>query len=347
MAQAKILVLYTGGTFGMDENLEIPDLSAGALKKRLLARVPEMGRIAECTVRVVFNLDSCQMGVSHWLKLARIIREQAAPFDGVVILHGTDTLSYTAAALSMLLSPCPLPVVLTGAQKPLSALRNDARSNLLTALEVAANGPRELRHRVLVAFHDELYLGTRVRKVSAFDFAAFESPRFPRLARVGSGIQYDPVIRSLPPLKRKKPVFDLLPQSPAREPRILKLEITPGFPAELLDDSLLASLDSILLTLYPSATAPTDTPAFLSFLDRARVHDTPIVAITERAHAPTRLDAYASGRQLKRAGVVWSEDLTPEAAWVKTFLTHWIARHPRSFDETWSRPLSDELGQPG
>jgi L-asparaginase/Glu-tRNA(Gln) amidotransferase subunit D len=167
------------------------------------------------------------------------------------------------------------------------------------------------------------------------------------LARVGSGIQYDPVIRSLPPLKRKKPVFDLLPQSPAREPRILKLEITPGFPAELLDDSLLASLDSILLTLYPSATAPTDTPAFLSFLDRARVHDTPIVAITERAHAPTRLDAYASGRQLKRAGVVWSEDLTPEAAWVKTFLTHWIARHPRSFHETWSRPLSDELGQPG
>ncbi len=344
MKRPKILVLYTGGTFGMDENLEIPDLSAPALKKRLLSRVPEMARIADCTIRVVFNLDSCQMGFEHWLKLAREIRSSARDFDGVVILHGTDTLAYTAAALSMLLSPCPRPVVLTGAQKPLDSLRNDARSNLLTALEVAGNGPRELSNRVMVAFHDEVYLGSRVRKHSAFDFGAFESPRFPRLARVGSGIHYEPILRSLPKITKKAPWIDSIPDPVPSLPRILKIEVTPEFPSESFEGDWLKRLDSILLTLYPSATAPTMHPGFMEFIHRAGKNGTNILAITERSHAPVHMGSYESGKVLKKAGVKWCADLTPEAAYVKAMLTHLLATTPKVFDRLWDHPLSDETG---
>jgi L-asparaginase len=347
MIKAKILVLYTGGTFGMDENLEIPALSAAALKKRLLQRVPEMGKIADCTIRVLFNMDSCQMGVNHWWRIAEEIRKSSVGFDGVVVLHGTDTLSYTAAALSMLLSPCPVPVVLTGAQKPLYSLRNDARSNLLTALETAAYGPKELRSRVLVAFHDEVFLGSRVRKHSAFDFGAFESPRFPRLARVGSGIHYEPVVRALPPLRRKKPLIETLASpSKNRIPRILKTEVLPEFPSSLFRDELLSDLDSILLTLYPSATAPTESEGFLDFLLRAQSAGTRILAITERAHAPARPDSYASGQALIENGVLWCGDLTPEAATVKATLLHLLDPDGSLFDELWEKPLSDETGSP-
>jgi L-asparaginase len=345
MNRPKILVLYTGGTFGMDENLKIPDLSASALKKRLLARVPEMARIADCTIRVVFNLDSCQMGLEHWLGLAREIRSRGEDYDGVVVLHGTDTLSYTAAALSMLLSPCSRPVVLTGAQKPLYSLRNDARSNLLTALEVAGNSPPELKNRVMVAFHDEVYLGSRVRKHSAFDFGAFESPRFPRLARVGSGIQYEAAIRSLPKLRRKAPWLDSVPDPlPDPLPRILKTEVTPEFPAGSFDEGWLRILDSILLTLYPSATAPTAHPGFMEFVNRAHQSGTRLLAITERSHAPIGMGAYESGKALKKAGVKWCADLTPEAAYVKAMLSHLIAPSRAGFDRLWDAPLSDETG---
>ena len=344
MNRPKILVLYTGGTFGMDENLEIPELSASALKKRLLTRVPEMTRIADCTIRVVFNLDSCQMGFEHWLRLAQEIRASSKGFDGVVVLHGTDTLAYTAAALSMLLSPCPRPVVLTGAQKPLFSLRNDARCNLLTALEVAASGPAELKNRVTVAFHDEVYLGSRVRKHSAFDFGAFESPRFPRLARVGSGIQYESIIRSLPKIRTQKPWLDSLPPSPGVLPRILKTEVTPGFPSNCFGDAWLKELDSILLTLYPSATAPTLQQGFLDFIRRAEKNGTRLLAITERSHAPLQMGSYASGKTLMAAGVKWCADLTPEAAYVKAMLTHLLAPSPAAFDRLWNRPLSDETG---
>jgi L-asparaginase len=344
MNRPKILVLYTGGTFGMDENLEIPELSAVALKKRLLARVPEMSRIADCTIRVVFNLDSCQMGFEHWIKLAGEIRSASRDFDGVVVLHGTDTLAYTSAALSMLLSPCPRPVVLTGAQKPLYSLRNDARTNLLTALEVAGQCPRELKNRVMVAFHDEVYLGSRVRKHSAFDFGAFESPRFPRLARVGSGIHYESVVRSLPKLRKSSPWLDSLPPNPASLPRILKTEVTPRFPSECFDDAWLKRLDSILLTLYPAATAPTTHPNFMNFIHRAGKNGTRLLAITERSHAPMKMGSYESGQSLKKAGVKWCADLTPEAAYVKAFLTHLLAPNPKTFDRLWDRPLSDETG---
>ena len=310
----------------MDERLEVPKLSSAALKKRLLKGVPEMPQIADGDVHVLFNTDSCQMGIEHWMTLASHIRSQSKHYHGVVILHGTDTLAYSAAALSFLLAPSPIPVVFTGAQRPLSSIRNDARTNLLTALEVAACCPKPLQNRIMVAFHDEVFLGSRVRKLSALGFAAFESPRFPRLARVGSTIQYESIIHHLPKIQSKKPLIDSINTPSEHAPLMLKAEVTPGFPSPLFYESTLKHLDGILLTLYASGTAPTEEPDFMRFLNEAKKQHCPILAITERHEAPVNLSSYASGKTLEKSGVIWCKDLTPEAAWVKAMLIHYQNR---------------------
>jgi L-asparaginase len=351
MKSKNILVVYTGGTFGMSENLEIEDLSAAALKTRLERGVPEMARIANCSVEVAFNTDSCQMGLAHWFDLARRITARSGEFDGVVVLHGTDTLAHTASALSYLLSPSPIPIVVTGAQKPLSSLRNDARSNLLTALEVAAEAPRQLGNRILVAFHDEVFLGSRVRKQSALRFGAFNSPRFPALARVGSSIHYRNAVFHLPPLDSKDPFPIPAPETPPFAGSLIQIHVTPDFPGTLLKDDWLMSADGILMTLFPSGTAPTDHEDFMDFLRRAEACSLPVFAITEGSDAPLHLASYAAGKTLSRQGVLWCHDLTPEAAFVKAQLLFVRERQIQGqsrasyhawLQEHWHRPLSDE-----
>lgn len=351
MKKRKILVLYTGGTFGMDERLKIPTLSPKALKTRLLAQVPELSRIVDCDVQIVFNTDSCQMDSTHWQILAAHIQAHQKNYDGAVILHGTDTLAYSAAALSYLLVSSTIPVVLTGAQKPLAALRTDARANLISAVEVAAFAPKALQNRVMVVFHDELFLGSRVRKKSALRFSAFESPRFPRLALIGSTIQYEEIIHQLPPLSKKGALLKQKTNSarvPDKRPQILSAELTPEFPCSLFSESVFSNLDAILLTLYTSGTAPTENDEFMQFLKRAKLSGTPVLAITEREDAPSLLSNYQAGRALLAEGVLWCKDLTPEAAFVKAWMLrtskpkdskmdyfHWLS-------ENWEKPLSDE-----
>lgn len=333
------------------KDLEIPNLKASELKTWLKEQVPEMMKIANCDVDVIFNVDSCQFQATHWFELAAHLNEKQKDYDGVVILHGTDTLAYTASALSYLLSPTRIPIVITGAQKPLATLRNDARTNFISALEVAANAPKELRDRVMVAFHDEVFLGSRVRKKSAVDFAAFESPRFPKLASIGSEIHYHDVIQNLPKLKAQKPMLTRFaggagPDQPL--PQILRTEVTPQFCTSIFTSSLLDTLDSILLTLYTSGTAPTQSPNFLNFLDRAIQTHTPILAITERENETPSLKTYAAGRDLIEHGVFWCKDLTPEAAFVKA----WCLREFKGdlsrkefyswLRKNWNVALSDE-----
>jgi L-asparaginase len=353
----KILVIYTGGTFGMradQSELEIPKLSASELKTWLKSQVPEMMQIASCDVDVLFNTDSCQFQAMNWFELAQHLFEKTSEgqYDGAVILHGTDTLAYTACALSALLSPTKIPIVITGAQKPLAMLRNDARTNFISALEVAANAPKELRNRVMVVFHDQLFLGSRVRKKSAVDFAAFETPRFPELARMGSSIQYHPIVKQLPPLSGNSAEPMLTQFRIAEEmrplPEILQLQVTPQFASTIFNDDTLSTLDAILLTLYPSGTAPTEQESFVEFLVRAYDACALIFAITEREDEIPSLNTYAAGRELLKNHVLWCGDLTPEAAFVKIWLLREFHQSQSREDfyawmvKNWSTPLSDE-----
>jgi L-asparaginase len=349
----KILIIYTGGTFGMipyKNGFKIPRLKATELKKLLIDQVPEIRQIARCDIQVLFNMDSCQMHPHHWFEMADAVMKAQKLYDGVVILHGTDTLSHSAAALSMLLTPSKIPVVFTGAQKPLSMIRSDARQNFISALEVAAHAPSGLQNRVMVCFHDELFLGSRIRKKSAHQYGAFESPRFEKLATIGSDILYHDVVSSLKSNALKKPLLQQFKNHDGPLPKILTTTLSPGFSADLYTSEFIESLDGILLTCYPSGTAPTDQPDFLIFLKRAQELDCPIFTLTERDRSHHSVDLYSAGETLKNEGAIFSPDLTPEAAWIKLWLLtelfhgqgwsrekiySWHQRH-------WNQPISDE-----
>ncbi len=271
----RILILYTGGTFGMvpskpHTGYEVPWLDSTILRDRVFRYVPELHEIAECDVRVIMNKDSAQVGPREWLELANHIRREHRWFDGFVILHGTDTMAYTASALSLLLADLKRPVVLTGAQRPLAEVRTDARRNLISAVEIAATGPRPLVNQVMIFFDQLLLRGETARKRSASDFNGFEGPKVAPLAIVGSTIRYAARVR---PAKSKK--F----KTWAFSGHVCTLHVAPGFSAANFGDDLFTGLDALVLRVFPSGTAPTANPEFIKFLERARKRDVPVIAV--------------------------------------------------------------------
>lgn len=351
----KVLILYTGGTFGMDfvekkdsnsPLLSLPNVSASILKKKFTKAVPELSRLAQCEVEVVLNCDSSHIGPPEWVLLAGLIQANWKKYDGFVILHGTDTLAFTASALSFLLKPCHKPVVLTGAQRPLAALRNDARTNLISAVEIAAHGPRPLVNQVTVFFGDKLFQGNRVQKKSATDYIAFESPLAPPLAQVGTTIRYADLSPSTVRTLRaaKAPIQKIKPEFSSK---VLLLHITPAFPSLELCAGLLPELDGIVLVAYPSGTAPTHLPQFIEFLEEAKRQHLPMVVATytssqspEFGVQPTQ---YPSGlKLLKHGGCLPAGKMTPECAFVKASLI--LGQKPRNFRTLWLTDFSGEGG---
>lgn len=346
-SKRSVLIIYTGGTFGMDliqsgrnagrRVLGTPSLRPAELERRLRERVPELAGIAHCGVEIVLNRDSAHVGPAEWRLLAERIRKLWRGYDGVVVLHGTDTMAYTASALSFLLRPCLKPVVLTGAQRPLSALRTDARRNLISAVEIAAHGPRDRVGQVSVFFDDRLLQGNRVRKRSASEFGAFESPQASALAVVGTEIRYAETARS--PRRARAEL------APAFDTGVAMLHVTPGFPARMVREQLLARASALVLVVFASGTAPTQDTEFLALLGDARRRGTPIVVATENASEfGEGVDPghYEAGRPLLAHGAHWAGAMTPECAYVKT---SWILAQPggaRRFAALWRRDFAGE-----
>ncbi len=313
------------------DSLTIPRLGAPALKRRLLEHVPELAALAHCEVEVLMNRDSAHVGSAEWLKIAGRIRARWKAFDGVVVLHGTDTLAYTASALSFLLRPCLRPVVLTGAQRPLAALRSDARRNLISAVEIAASRTPGRLSQVAVFFNDLLFQGNRVRKRSAVDYSGFDSPKAPALARVGAQVHWD------------RRAFRSVGSSPALKAafssRVAMLQLTPGFPARAIREKLLPELEGLVLVAFPSGTAPTHDPEFLALLDRARASGIPVVVATEGVGVTG--SEYRAGQEMLARGCLWSGAMTPECAYVKASLL--LGQGARSrFESLWRRELAFE-----
>lgn len=315
MAKPRILILYTGGTFGMNAgSLTLPRLSPSALKKRLMERVPELKALAECQVEVLMNRDSAHIGAPEWIQIAQRIRSRWKAVDGFVVLHGTDTLAYTASALSFLLRPCLKPVVLTGAQRPLAAIRSDARRNLISAVEIAAarrksskGGGRQSLAQVSVFFNELLFQGNRVRKRSAVDFSGFDSPKAPTLGRVGAQIFFDS--RAFQKVSAQPRLKDRFSH------RVVMLQLTPGLPARAIRENLLPEIEGLVLVAFPSGTAPTQDPEFLALLAEARSLDIPVVVATEGVGVTG--SEYRAGKEMLSLGCLWSGAMTPECAYVK------------------------------
>jgi L-asparaginase len=276
--------------------------------------------------------------------LADRIQAKWRKYDGVVLLHGTDTMAYTASALSFLLRPCLRPVVLTGAQQPLSALRTDARRNLISAVEIAAHGPREHVGHVSVFFDSRLFQGNRVRKRSASEFGAFESPQAAPLAVVGTSIRY----KDAGGARRRRKPLDRSQLLPGFSGGVALLHVTPGLPARSLREQWLPKLAGLVCVVFASGTAPTQDPDFIELLREARRRGTPVVITTEGASEGgagaglTSLKTYEAGQKMLDEGASWAGSMTPECAYVKAA---WILAQPggaRRFASLWKRNFADE-----
>lgn len=340
MSKASVLLIYTGGTIGM-----LADPRTGALRPMDLAhleeQVPELERIGVDMEAIAFEkpIDSSDMRPADWVRIASIIGGHYTRFDGFVVLHGSDTMAYTASALSFLLEGLGKPVILTGSQLPIGTIRTDAKENLITAIEIAAakdEQGRALVPEVAVYFEYRLLRGNRTVKVHAERFEAFRSPNWPVLAEAGVHIRYDrPAI--LP--ARKGP----LTVHSAVDDRVAILRLFPGIRAEWVRHALaLPGLRAAVLTTFGSGNGPTD-PEFIGALREARGRGILLLNVTQCVGGRVEQGKYATSQAFQEMGIVPGADLTVEAAVTK--LMFLLGRHAdnASVARDLTIPLAGEL----
>lgn len=310
---ARILIIYTGGTFGMGIGKD------GVLTpfdfETILDEIPSL-KSYNLIIRVLPFLepiDSSNISPSDWVKLSEIIRDEYEKFDGFVILHGTDTMAYTASALSFALSNLKKPVIFTGAQLPISAPRTDARENLLTAIEIAAdkneNGDPVVPE-VCVYFNYNLIRGNRAKKVESMYFDAFESENYPILAKSGVVIDYHyPYINS--PSNKGDFFVDLY-----WEERVGYLKLFPGITNNFVERILSGDLRGLVLETFGSGNAMTDS-SFLSLISTAIDNGLIILNVSQCLGGRVLQGRYETSKGLKDAGVISGKDITSEAAITK------------------------------
>lgn len=300
----KVLLLHTGGTLGMAGGRPSA-LRPSAFFRTLKARVPELFELADIELELFSNLDSSEMQPELWSRMATHLHRRLPEFDGAVVTHGTDTLAYTASALSFLLRGLPRPVVLTGSQRPLGEIRTDARLNLIDSVLSALNGPRE----VTICFDSHLYRGNRTRKVKVAEYDAFESPNFPVLGTLGVDATFEP---GLKPKGRFRALERL-------DPRVFLLKVYPGLdPA--LPLALLPHLKGLVLEAYGAGNFPIDPSLGRSLrplFAEARERNIPVVVVSQAYRNGVDLTLYESGVAALQEGAIGGADMTPSAAMVK------------------------------
>jgi L-asparaginase len=311
--QASILIIYTGGTIGM-----IKDPLTGSLRPfdfhDIYKTIPDLkdgGYLLDCHA---FDppIDSSNMHPSFWSELAVLIGEKYEDYDGFVILHGSDTMAYTASALSFMLENLNKPVVLTGSQLPLGMLRTDGRENLITAIEIAAAMEDEtpLVPEVCIYFENKLFRGNRTSKFNAEDFEAFISENYPVLADVGVNIRFhrDRIL---------KPNFKRLLVHREMDCSVAILKLFPGITEAVLR-SVLGSpgLKGVILETFGAGNAPT-APWFLKVLKETSDSGIILFNVSQCKGGSVNMGLYETSRQLAEIGVIGGYDITTESALTK------------------------------
>lgn len=342
-SNANILLIYTGGTIGMVENSETGTLDVFNFS-HLSSHIPEMNKLRFSVDTIVFNpvIDSSDISPFHWQEMVRIIEQNYETHDGFVILHGTDTMAYTASALSFMLQNLNKPVVLTGSQLPIGKLRTDAKENLITAMEIAADKDSEgnpVVPEVCIFFQNYLFRGNRSTKVNADNFNAFYSYNFPYLAKSGIHIRYDRKI--ILPLSEKKTVFHYL-----MDENIVILKLFPGISEQAVDAILnIKGIKAVVLETYGSGNAPL-LPWFIEAIQATVKRGVLVVNITQCETGSVEMDRYKTGQELLKAGVISGLDSTVEAAITKLMF---LLGHNYSREEIVVRmrvPLAGEITRP-
>ena len=314
MDKRTVLLIYTGGTIGM-----VKDKESGVLVPfdfdDLLQKMPELNNL-DCNIQpstLIDPIDSSNIQPEYWLQLATKIEEVYDDYDGFVILHGTDTMSYSASALSFLLENLAKPVIFTGSQLPISDFRTDAKENLITAIQIASdyNSDNEaVIQEVGLYFENKLYRGNRTTKINSEHFEAFGSLNYPALAESGVYLNYN---KHLFPEKRTEnlKVYKGLNQN------VAMIRLFPGMTVSVLDAIInVEGLKGLILETYGSGNAP-NKKWFVDSIERAIKKGIVVVNVTQCPAGMVDHSLYEVGLQMHKMGVVGGKDMTAEAAITK------------------------------
>lgn len=308
-----ILLIYTGGTIGM-----MKDFETGALKafnfKKLLQKIPEIKQL-DCTIETISfekPIDSSNMNPEKWITMASIIEKNYSKYDGFIVLHGSDTMSYSASALSFMLENLSKPVVFTGSQLPIGDLRTDAKENLITAIQIASlqQKGKPVIQEVCLYFEYKLYRGNRTTKINAEHFNAFTSPNYTELAESGVHLKVNSSLL-LAKNSKKFVVHKKL------DDNVMVIKMFPGINENILN-SIIATpnLKGIVLETYGSGNAPTED-WFIQILKKAIKSGLHIINVTQCSGGSVNMGQYETSTQLKKIGVISGKDITTEAAITK------------------------------
>ena len=313
--QSRVLLIYTGGTIGMNCNPHTKALEPFDFK-HLLQNVPELKQFDTqiCTHQFSPPIDSSDMSPLMWTDIAHVIADNYNDFDGFVILHGTDTMAYTASALSYMLENLTKPVIITGSQLPIGQLRTDGKENLITSIEIAAARHQDgtaMVPEVGIYFNGHLLRGNRTTKQSADGFNASESFNYPHLVEAGVNITYnEEIIRKPDFTKPMLPHFKL-------DNNVIIFSLFPGVREDLIRHIIATpNLRAIVMRTFGSGNAPKN-PWLISALKEGKRHGKVIVNISQCLQGRVEMGRYDTGYQLQEAGVVSGFDSTVESAVTK------------------------------
>lgn len=339
-----VLLIYTGGTIGMIENPETGALEAFNFDQ-LQENVPELKRFNYRISSYQFNppIDSSDMEPALWSKLVKIIHYNYDNFDGFVILHGTDTMAYTASALSFMLENLSKPVILTGSQLPIGVLRTDGKENLITSIEIAAAkypDGRAIVPEVCIFFENLLLRGNRTTKINAENFNAFRSYNYPPLATAGIHIKYE--------YDRIRKVDLNLPMHPhyVFDTNVLILTIFPGIQENVVSNVFrIPGLKAVVLKTYGSGNAP-QKPWFIRLLKEATKRGIVIVNISQCSTGMVEMARYETGLHLLDAGVISGYDATVESVLTKLMFLLGHNLSPKEIRNEMNRSIAGEFTRP-
>jgi L-asparaginase len=338
----QILLIYTGGTIGMIKDPLTASLQAFDFAS-LIEKIPELN-LLDCSIdNISFEtpIDSSNINPTHWIEIATIIDQNYTMYDGFVVLHGSDTMSYSASALSFMLENLSKPVIFTGSQLPIGDLRTDAKENLITAIQIAAlqNNNKPIINEVGLYFEYKLYRGNRTTKINADYFEAFSSLNFPALLTSGVhlNINHELLLKNY-----SKASFCVHKEL---DDNVALVKLFPGISQTVLSSILdIPKLKAVIIETDGSGNASTDT-WFLQTIEEALKKGIYVVNVTQCAGGSVQMNQYHTGKLLEELGVISGKDMTTESALTKLMYMLGLKISRKMFKTVFESDLRGEISK--